>query len=284
MKFKEVSNPEELIGYLKDKVTNLNDTRNNQQLYIYHYTSTKAVKSILKEKQWYLNSPANMNDGLERLHLDEANVDNFLFSSFLEEGKESIAMWSMYSQPWEEGILIRIPIEKMKEWNNSNPSIYSADSKEHKAIKKLDNAQLTFHSVAYTNADSKEGGEDEMLRCGGKQNMKLSNIYKHNDLAGYIKDDAWSYEKEIRLRVNVPTNEKHGGVMLDIPQDILDSFQFVTGPRFAGNLLSIIRKIDPKFSSERITSSLFTGRLIWVYCDSCNKNKKTESEVSTSCQ
>ena len=177
------------------------------------------------------------------------------------------------SQPWEEGILIRIPIEKMKEWNNSNPSIYSADSKEHKAIKKLDNAQLTFHSVAYTNADSKEFGEQEILKCGDKDNMQFNDIHRYRELAGYIKDMAWSYEKEIRLRVDAPDIETYDAVMLDIPQDIIDSFHFVTGPRFAGNLLSIIRKIDPKFSSERITSSLFTGRLNWVYCDSCSKNR-----------
>jgi hypothetical protein len=277
MNFEAVSNPEELIGYLKDKANRLRHTHNDQQLYIYHYTKSKAVEGILQSKQWYMNSPQKMNDGLELIHLEDANVDNLFFCSFLEEDKENLAMWSMYSQPWEEGILIRIPIEKMKEWNNSNPSIYSADSKEHKAIKKLDNAQLTFHSVAYTNADSKEFGEQEILKCGDKDNMQFNDIHRYRELAGYIKDMAWSYEKEIRLRVDAPDIETYDAVMLDIPQDIIDSFHFVTGPRFAGNLLSIIRKIDPKFSSERITSSLFTGRLNWVYCDSCSKNRQERS-------
>jgi hypothetical protein len=107
--------------------------------------------------------------------------------------------------------------------------------------------------------------------------MQFNDIHRYRELAGYIKDMAWSYEKEIRLRVDAPDIETYDAVMLDIPQDIIDSFHFVTGPRFAGNLLSIIRKIDPKFSSERITSSLFTGRLNWVYCDSCSKNRQERS-------
>lgn len=183
----------------------MQNTRNNQLLYIYHYTTKNAVEGILQSKQWYINSPRNMNDGLELIHLNEANIDNLFFSSYLTEDKESIAMWSMYSQPWEKGIIIKIPVGKMKEWINGNPLIYVADVNNREALNVIDQAQaqLALHFVAYTNADSKADYEQETLKCGNQENNNFNDIHNHDELAGYIKDIAWSYEKEIRLRVSV---------------------------------------------------------------------------------
>lgn len=273
MRFEDVSNGNELIAFLKTNANQMkNTTSESEKAYVYHYTTIKAVKSILKSKQWYLNSPSNMNDGLELSYLDKMNVKNLFFSSFLTEDKESIAMWSMYSQPWEEGVLIRIPIEMMKKWIKNNPSIYSADSKTCQKIEIIKNANAVLHFVAYTNKDSISGNEQKTLQVGGKTNTKYSDTFEYEDLAGYVKDTAWAYEKEVRLRVEVSDNQTYDAITIDIPQDILNSFEFVTGPRFEGDLLTHLGEIDPDFDDKRTTPSLFTGRLNWVYCDSCIRN------------
>lgn len=278
MKFEDVSNGNELIAFLKTYANQMKNTiSESEKAYVYHYTTIKAVKGILKSKQWYLNSPSNMNDGLELRYLKKMNVKNLFFSSFLTEDKESIAMWSMYSQPWEEGVLIRIPIEMIKKWIKNKPLIYSADSKMRQKIEIIKNANAVLHFVAYTNKDSISDNEQKTLQVGKETNTKFSDTFEYEELAGYIKDTAWAYEKEVRLRVKVSDNQTYNAVMIDIPQDILNSFEFVTGPRFEENILMSLRKIDPDFDDKRITPSLFTGRLNWVYCDSCSKNRQERS-------
>lgn len=274
--FTIASSVEELVEALKNKSKNLKGVYGGKTRYVYHYTKEEAVKDILKSKKWLLNSPFKMNDGLERLHIEEANVNNLFFSCFLTEYKESIAMWSMYSQPWEEGVLIRIPIKEMKKWVKGNPLIYEANA-DKQAVRKIKEATMILHHVVYTNAESMEDNEEETHYCGDEKNVRLTNIYDYKELAGYVKNIAWEYEKEIRLRVEVPVDEKCSVVLIDIPKEVLDSFEFITGPRYNKNLLAEIRKINREyrsFSNKRITESLFTGRLEWVYCDDCRKKKK----------
>lgn len=273
MKFEEVSKPDELIKKLEEMANRKQNTRSGSQSYICHYTTLKAVKGILQKRQWYMNSPINMNDVLELMHSKDVGVDNVFFCSFIADNLESIAMWSMYSQPWEEGVMIKIPIEKMKEWKDSKPSIYRAEEKGFITLDKIDCADLTFHSIAYTNADNEDIKEQEILTCGTQINKRFRDVYKYSELAFYIKHKAWSYEQEVRLRINVPAIEKCDAIMVDIPKDILDSFVFVSGPCFKENLLAEIRKIDPRIKQERVKQSLFTGRLKKVYCERCPHKK-----------
>ena len=46
-----------------------------------------------------------MNDQLEFSNGDKERWKNIFFASFMMDMKESIGMWSMYSQPWESGVL-----------------------------------------------------------------------------------------------------------------------------------------------------------------------------------
>ena len=108
--FKKITNANELISYL----CNIND-RLKKTSSLCQYTSLKAVINIISNGYWYLGSPKNMNDGLE-LQQGLNTKDNIFFSSFMAEQKESIAMWSMYAQPWEDGVMISIPVKAFKQW------------------------------------------------------------------------------------------------------------------------------------------------------------------------
>lgn len=279
---KKVSDPIELSKHLIWRAERMDGTNDGQDLYIYHYTTLEAVEGILKSKQWFINSPKNMNDGLELEYLEGTTVDNIFFGSFLTEDEESIAMWRMYAQPWAKGVMIKIPIQKMKAWLRGKLSIFSADVKKHKALKKLDNAKLTFHLIAYTDVEPNNTIEQTKLKCIKQEIVHPGNVYNFRELAGYVKDNAWSYEKEFRLKVEVPADEKCEAVMVEIPEDILNSFEFVTGPRFEGDLVLKIKEINPDFDlnefefeqSNRVEKSLFYNKLNWVYCDSCDKNIK----------
>lgn len=275
MKFSEASNGSELITTLKEKAKNEHSSSDGKNRYFYHYTKASAVIAIMRTKKWYIGSPKNMNDGLEKIHLEENNVDNLFFASFLTDEKENIGMWSMYSQPWEDGAIVRIPVRIMKEWMEGNPVIYEAIKDSKESTSNIISADVFLHSIAYSNVDSKDATEKEELVCGGQKNSLIVDVSNKKELAGYIKDNAWAYEKEIRLRVEVSSQTKYDAVSIEVPQKVLDSIDIITGPRFERNLLSIIRdEVDGGFNANRIIPSLFTGRLKWVYCDSCNYKKQ----------
>ena len=107
--FKDICTPIGLLNYLS------NTEKLNKNSMLSQYTSLNTVISIISNRYWYLGSPHNMNDGLElQFGLDKRN--DIFFSSFMAEQKESIAMWSMYAQPWSDGIMISIPIKQFINW------------------------------------------------------------------------------------------------------------------------------------------------------------------------
>lgn len=55
-------------------------------------------------------------------------------------------------------------------------------------------------------------------------------------LTGSIKDAAWSYEREIRLRVDLNYEIADPKVAVDVPDDIMKSIIITTGPRFNKSL------------------------------------------------
>ncbi len=81
------------------------------------------------------------------------------------------------------------------------------------------------------------------------------------ELAGYIKDSAWSYEKEMRLRVDLPESYSGNAVYLKLPKEFLDQIKVMTGPQFKG----------PR--PENYLSSQFTDKLKWIPCGDCPKYK-----------
>ena len=218
-----------------------------------------------------------MNDGLELSHASGFLWDKIFFASFMIEPKESIAMWSMYAQPWEKGVMIKIPVEQFKAWVNSILLISSADSSTKKAhgddISYSTN--LFFHAVAYTNADSVDAGEPEIITCGGEENRVLSKATNVAELVGFIKDSAWSYENEFRLRVEVTSDHVYDAVSIQIPDAVIDTMEIVAGPRFAGNLSERIgQEIQRQLKFDQ---SLFSDKLKWIPCDTCSEKCKGDN-------
>lgn len=270
MKFADIDNERDLLDYLQSCLKNKQNSLNKKPKYFYHYTKDSTIIDILKSNKWYMGSPLDMNDGLEKIYLLDNKIDNIFFASFLTDEDENLGMWSMYSQPWSNGVIIKIPIASVKKWIALNPKVYAADKNTKQPIKEINDYKLLTNSVVYVDMSNEITNGIRGIKCGNQLNYKMIPLTP-SKFGGYIKDKAWSYEREIRVRIE--TQQKYDGVCMEIPSKILNTFEFVTGPRYTGNLLARIRKVDPKFNGERIIPSLFTGRLSWVYCDSCVKNK-----------
>lgn len=264
--FKGIESPSELIHYL----SNINDRLNHTSV-LCQYTSLKAVIGIISDKSWYLGSPKNMNDGLELQHgLDTRN--DIFFSSFMAEQKESIAMWSMYAQPWEDGIMISIPVKEFKQWIRDIKIVYRANPVTKKpdrgAFVYLNKAKISVTRVAYSNQNIH--GETQSLTCGTAKNYLLKSI-DDPSLIGYIKDDAWSYEKEVRLRADLGIGIDYEGVAVDVPDYVIDAMVITKGPRFVGDLTERLQtEISRKMKTE---SSLFYDKLKYTPCDGCTYKK-----------
>lgn len=272
LSFTEITTYTELKRNLHSKANSLQHTLHNNNRYLCHYTNIEAAVKIIQDKMWYIGSPINMNDGLELSHADRSIWGKIFFASFMLEPNESIAMWSMYAQPWSNGVMIRIPVEKFKKLVKSNPIVHPADAttKNANTSKIISAANSSFHAVAYSNAESRYNGENEKLQCGGEVNDRLTGVLDSEELTGYIKDIAWSYENEYRLRVDINDNTEYEALSINLSEDFVESIEIVAGPRFEGELLSVIqRRISKTFNPERLGTSLFAQKLNWVYCDSC---------------
>lgn len=272
--FSDLRTCSELKENLLNKAKMLHNTnRGKNTKYLCHYTNLTAAISIINSKLWILNSPVNMNDGLELLHANKAIWQKIFFASFMLEPRESIAMWSMYAQPWAEGVILKIPVESIKKMLNGTHQIFVMQREEKKIIKDItEHAKISFHAVAYTNADSKEQKENEELICGNETNNMLYGTLNSKELIGFVKNSAWSYENEYRLRVDINASKKYDAVAIGLSDDFVNSVEIVSGPRFAGDLFTEIQnKINVEMKKEHIHKSIFDDKLKWVYCDSCKR-------------
>lgn len=256
--FSKIRTSRQLVEYL----SNSTDRVDNKS-HIMHYTCLEAVISIISKRYWYIGNPHNMNDGLEYSHGSPDLWNKIFFSSFMAEEKESIAMWSMYAQPWEKGVKISIPATVFKKWIRDIKTVYRANPDTKQAIPEvelgMDKASVKIIKVAYCNSDSKMKSEQEKMSCGEAHNEIMTDLLKNKNLVGYLKNEAWQYEKEIRLRIDLKDDIRFDAVAIKVPDYVIDSMVITAGPLFEGNLKEKIEEIirEIKISTEK---SVFTGK------------------------
>ena len=260
-RFDGIDNPIEMVRYLtsKEKINKLSEK------YVSHYTNYDVAKKIIDGKMFQLGNPANMNDGLE-FSSPKMDCSKLYFASFSIENSENIGMWSMYGQPWEDGIKISIPKKIFVSWAEKIQRVYKVDSETHNIITDSplseDRFKASISRVAYVEWD--DSGHVVQIRCGEAAHNERIKSVDSPMFTGLIKDIAWSYEKEIRLRVDLSSAISGKKVAVDIPDDVMKSIVITTGPRFN----KPIKKTDFEKASY-VKSSIFTGKLKHVYCDTC---------------
>lgn len=269
--FRDISSPNELVRYLDDSAERLKNSG-----YIYHYTTLPVLIKMLKSKKWHLANAKNMNDRLEYDNGDKKRWRNIFFSSFMTEDKESIGMWSMYAQPWEKGIKISIPSSIARKWIKRIDVLYEVSMANYEITGYtfgLAKEQLKLSSVAYCNTDSLTKRDINEKLCWSNVSNKILRDAAHDiTLTGYIKDMAWSYEKEIRIKTEFKNMYGFERVAIDLPDEVVDSMTITASPLFEGVLINEIEhEIERQLTTEH---SLFTGRLnIKTICQSCELKK-----------
>lgn len=267
--FTEIATPSELITYLNDSSKRL-----QKRNYLYHYTKLPNLIAMFQSRCWHLGSAKDMNDLLEYKNGDPVCWNNLFFASFMTESKESIGMWSMYSQPWEKGIKIALPVAVVRKWIENCTEILEVDSDTKKVtgrkIKIGREAAVWLSSVAYSDAQSLESTNiHETIWWSNQHNSNIQHATTIPELTGYIKDKAWDYEKEIRLKATFNNIQNFKRVAIALPDEVLNSMLITAGPLFEGDLLEEIkREVHRVVETD---TSLFSGNLkLESICKNCS--------------
>ena len=259
--FSEIRTPEEMLVFLKD------DQRLKHNDMLYHYCGLEKLERILKNKQWYFSSPKGMNDHYEYEKFHHWSGKYFL--CFMKTTKEEISMWSMYGQPWTQGVRIGMPVKTFKNWIQKTKYVTRTEKYGGSII---NNVRCYFGDVLYADDDPNA----DLITGNNTKNIYFKP-YKHEEMAGYVKDVAWGYEKECRFHIDIPYCEDDG-VLVDMPDEVIQDMTIMTGPRF--------RAFDDLkahlLNGIKTDSSKFTDKLSWVYCDNCPYKKKRVEKALTS--
>lgn len=245
--FSEIRSASALIEYLS------NEERFENFKYVYHYTTIDKLISIINSGYWYLGNPKNMNDQLEYSSFNSFYWDKLYFISLMVEQEESIGMWNTYGKDEQNAIIFKIPFKVIKKWLKEITTIREAKIKKGtiELGKEIDNSlfQKFLHRVSYYDARSGK----KVLRVGNNKNLVFEDLYC-DECIGYVKNIAWVYENEIRLRIETHKRIKTSGIAIKIPDDLFEESEIILGPNFSSDdkIPSSIKRVTPSVCYRRV--------------------------------
>lgn len=192
----DVTNYENLRSYLIDQA------ESSQRLF--HYTTFEALLSIIEGKTLRLSRLDLLNDKAEQKIGQHNDIIKSYIISFTKK-KEYVSMWAMYGK--SSGIKIRLDFSTSAFLKSIDKFYY--DSEKTKLVtfnkskklfdlpdKPFDPIQLS--DVAYLDKDKMKIRHNSGVINGLDVDEKLID-----KMTGFIKYDAWEFEKETRLRVQL---------------------------------------------------------------------------------
>lgn len=224
---RDVSNIGKLIEFLEAKGTNHNN--------YYHYTSWDSFKKIYTNQSFLLTrgNSLSINDQHEALMKGSWEMWNKTYiGSFAFGSSENMAMWGLYGLPWEDAVRISIPKEEMLYWikNLSSVSLWDNGAKAQ-----IIPAKISLTDIIYIGGNK---GDKHLKLTHKDKNLTISQTNHFNKLdenpimTGYIKNYAWHYENETRIRVELPRDTGFEKILLNIPTETVEAMQITTGPYF----------------------------------------------------
>jgi|GEM_PF-707328 len=261
-----------LLEYMKDS-----GKRHNTY---HHYTNFEAIKKILASKTLLLSRIDTMNDKQELKKISLPNVawESAFSISFTYGTKENMALWGLYAIPGEYGARISIDQKDLIKMISSNIRLKSFGDNRH--IKSInDDFEIDLFEVLYASnySSSKEYNYKYLIR----DKVYFSNKYigslddESSDarkLVGTFKNEAWSYEQEVRLRVKFNNKSSCKKIILDMSDidfsKITITFSPWVGSDAKSRLRSFINNLGSEYKSIKYSSSDFTDLV--TYRDKCD--------------
>lgn len=235
----------------------------------YHYTTVKGLLGILDSKILRLSIGSSMND-MQEITKGNFNIwERTFVSSFSYGDNENIAMWSMYSLPWEQGVRITIPGKVLKKWVSEVIEVFGLDENNN-VTEKVKTRSIQLTDVLYSMFDEKENTEkiklDNYRIINSIEQLKLSNPSSEKCVTGFMKNKAWEFENETRIRIETIDNQHIKRVGIRIPDYVLDSFEITTSPWFN----STLKLKNLRYHDLKIKESMFKDLVkLKTICETC---------------
>lgn len=215
--FKDLETVEELKNYLDHSFAYVRKS-------VFHYTSLDALLCIFTDRRLKFSVFDKTNDVIEEKFVDPG-IRNKRYLCFMRTMLENFGMWAMYggltktpSNLKNTYIKIEIPVTELKNL--------------------IEEKNLKANLIAYTNLLKTE--KKHIYKCGALQNSKNIDLDSAK-LSGYIKDNAWEYEKELRIWSN---NEYES-----LKEEFLKSWKIIPSPLISVEECKKLLKTDPRYEA-----------------------------------
>lgn len=245
---RDVKTEEVLLDYLGEQA--------NRATRFYHYTTYDTLLAILHGKSFRLSKTYLLNDKKER----EFSGDTDCFVMSMSTDKEYVSMWSMYGRP--SGIKIRIDFD---------PKLFKVCFKKERIY---EDPELRIRYFPTT----KPLFDDNIEYCSLKDVVYLDKTrteYRHRGdpfsgitasesgikkLGGFIKYDAWEFEREIRAKVLVWDKPDVDYVYVSLTDELIKSIRVTFNPWISKNMKKEISQALSKHGISCIDSG-FDGQV-----------------------
>ncbi len=270
--FKSIETIDDMLSFLGVKGNNHN--------YYHHYTNIDSLIKMIHSKFFLLTrgNSVNINDQHEYRAKGSAELwDKTYLGSFAYGDSENMAMWGLYGLPWEEAVRISIPKKAMKKWIEGVSDVFSAEiingnlRTEHLRISfqaKL--SDIVYIDEKQNSASSKLYWNSEMLALNNR--VLLKGIDLEPQMTGFIKNDAWKYENEVRVHIQLRRKTGKERLAIRLTDEVISSMTITAGPYFKGDLANRIE--------ERIPFALHNSQ----FYESGFKNLVKYRSLCTMCQ
>lgn len=261
--FNKLSTIEELQEFLEE--------RGSKHQSYHHYTSFSTLKLILKSGQWKLSNPEKMNDLQERQEKgSEEYWQQSVFASFGYGESENMAMWGLYCFPQNEAVRISLPRKLMNEW-----LAYTC--------MKRPKDRVLLSDVVYV--ENPENQKQQLIMRWNNKKADITNAFMLNkishipEMTGLVKNEAWSYENEVRFLMRLHTSAKDG-IFVELPKDYGKQIRVKLGPWMDQEARNSARVQLNQLGvpAANISESIFTGKVhLNNKCNTCEYFINVES-------
>ncbi|QVK18342.1 DUF2971 domain-containing protein [Mycoplasmatota bacterium] len=178
---------------------------------------------------------------------------------------ENMALWGLYSIPYEKGVRISFSknvMNKILKWNRKFVEICGANNK------KIFPQEINLLDVLYVSKNKADLEYPYIYRRRNDNfisydNFKSNSEIELSQLIGCIKNDAWRYENEVRLRVNFINKINCDKIKISLPEIDYSEINIMFSP-FVSNedrlkYINIINSINDEYKKIVYEESIFSG-------------------------
>ncbi len=257
-KLKEVDSVQSLLNFLEMK-------GNNHENY-HHYTNIDSLIHIISSGYFHLTkgNSISINDQHEAKMKGSYDMwQKTYIGSFAFGESENMAMWGLYGLPWEDAVRITIPRKIMKEWISQTNEVFGVNQVDGgcERVKLAVDANIKLSDIIYINGkrnsnSSKLSWSNESINIDN--NSVFSRIDTRSEMTGFIKNEAWKYENEVRIHIQTKDPVEHEKIAIKIPDEVISSMVITKGPYFCGDLMERVEnRYQQMLYSSQINDSGF---------------------------